>query len=51
VIPTRDPDDGAARWPELLKWLDAHHSTLFGINAQVVTPGVVRRGEAVTVAA
>ena len=51
VIPTRDPDDGAARRPELLKWLAAHRSTLFGINAEVVTPGVVRRGEAVTVGA
>jgi len=48
VIPTRHPDDGAERWPELLKWLAADHSTLFGINARVVTPGVVRRGEAVT---
>jgi uncharacterized protein YcbX len=51
VIPTRDPDDGADRWPGLLKWLAAHRSTLFGINAEVVTPGVVRRGERVTVAA
>ena len=47
VIPTRHPDHGAERWPELLKWLDAHHQTLFGINARVVTPGVVRRGEGV----
>jgi MOSC domain-containing protein len=51
VIPTRHPDHGAERWPELLKWLDAHHATLFGINAQVVTPGVVRRGERVAAAA
>jgi uncharacterized protein YcbX len=50
VVPTRHPDHGAERWPELLKWLDAHHSTLFGINAEVVTPGVVRRGEAVSAA-
>jgi uncharacterized protein len=48
VIPTRHPDHGAERRPELLKWLAAHHSTLFGINAQVVGPGVVRRGEPVT---
>ena len=48
VIPTRDPDDGSRRWPELLKWLAAERGGHFGINAEVIDPGVVRRAERVT---
>ena len=49
VIPTRDPGD-LSRWPELLRWLHRHHGALFGVNATVVTGGVVRVGDRVTVA-
>ena len=49
VIPTRDPDDGAGRLPELLRWLHRHRSALFGVNARVVTGGRVRVGDRVTV--
>ena len=49
VVPTRDPDAPADRWPTLLKWLDAEHATNFGVRARVRTPGTVRRGECVSV--
>jgi uncharacterized protein YcbX len=48
VIPTRDPGD-LSRWPGLLRWLHRHHGALFGVNATVVTGGVVRVGDRVTV--
>ena len=44
AIPTRDPDT-AAKWPELLRHLDARHATLFGINARVVQSGRIAVGE------
>jgi hypothetical protein len=34
-----------AKWPELLRHLDARHGTLFGINARVVHAGRVAVGE------
>jgi len=48
AIPTRDPDT-QVKWPELLRHLAARHATAFGINARVVVPGRVARGEAATV--
>jgi uncharacterized protein YcbX len=38
AIPTRDPVT-TAKWPELLRHLDARHETLFGINARVMQAG------------
>ena len=45
AIPTRDPVT-TAKWPELLRHLDARHETLFGINARVVHSGRIAVGEA-----
>jgi len=44
AIPTRDPVT-TAKWPELLRHLDARHETLFGINARVVQSGRIAVGE------
>jgi uncharacterized protein YcbX len=49
VIPTRDPDASAERWPELLKWLTEEHDGLFGVNARVERPGRIKVGDAVRV--
>jgi uncharacterized protein len=49
AIPTRDPDT-QAKWPDLLRHLDASHATLFGINARVLGPARVTAGETVTLA-
>ena len=46
AIPTRDPDT-QAKWPGLLKHLNAEHQQVFGINARVVANGRVEVGEAV----
>ena len=45
AIPTRDPVT-TAKWPELLRQLDARHGTLFGINARVVRSGRIAVGDA-----
>lgn len=50
AIPTRHPDT-QVKWGELLRHLSRHHALSFGINARVVVPGVVRRGEAISVRA
>jgi uncharacterized protein YcbX len=50
AIPTRDPVT-TAKWPELLRHLDARHGTLFGINARVVHSGRIAVGEAATTGA
>jgi uncharacterized protein YcbX len=47
AIPTRDPDT-QAKWPDLLRHLDARHATLFGINARVLGPARVTADETVT---
>ena len=47
AIPTRDPVT-TAKWPELLRHLDARHETLFGINARVLHSGRLGVGEAAT---
>lgn len=44
AIPTRHPVT-TAKWPELLRHLDARHGTLFGINARVVHAGRIEVGE------
>jgi uncharacterized protein YcbX len=44
AIPTRDPVT-TAKWPELLRHLDARHGTLFGINARVVRSGRIAVGD------
>jgi uncharacterized protein YcbX len=44
AIPTRDPVT-TAKWPELLRHLDARHETMFGINARVVQSGRIAVGE------
>jgi uncharacterized protein len=44
AIPTRDPDS-VAKWPGLLKHLNAQHATGFGINARVEVPGRIAAGE------
>jgi uncharacterized protein len=49
AIPTRDPDT-QQKWPELLRHLDAHHQTLFGVNARVMQAGRIAAGEAVQIA-
>lgn len=46
VIPTRDPDT-QARDSRVLMWLMREHRELFGINAEVPEPGVIRAGDAV----
>jgi uncharacterized protein YcbX len=46
AIPTRDPDT-QAKWPGLLKHLNAAHEQIFGINARVVTGGRIAVGETV----
>jgi uncharacterized protein len=46
AIPTRDPDT-QVKLPELLRHLDAHHETRFGINARVLQAGRIAAGEAV----
>jgi uncharacterized protein len=46
AIPTRDPDT-QAKWPDLLRHLDARHTTLFGINARVLGPARVTADETV----
>jgi uncharacterized protein YcbX len=48
AIPTRDPAT-QAKWPGLLKHLDAHHDTLFGINARVLRSGRVAADEAIEI--
>jgi uncharacterized protein YcbX len=50
AIPTRDPVT-QAKWPELLRHLDANHQRHFGINARVVRSGRVAQGDAVEIAA
>ena len=50
AIPTRHPDT-QDKWGELLRHLSRQHALSFGINARVVVPGVVRRGETVSVLA
>jgi uncharacterized protein YcbX len=49
AIPTRDPET-QAKWPGLLRHLDARHETLFGINARVISAGRVAVGEAAEIA-
>jgi MOSC domain-containing protein len=44
AIPTRDPAT-QEKWPGLLRHLDAHHATLFGINARVLQAGRIAVGE------
>lgn len=46
VIPTRDPDT-QERDSRVLMWLMREHRELFGINAEVPEPGVIRVGDAV----
>jgi hypothetical protein len=46
VMPTIDPRT-QEKWPELLRHLAARHSTLFGVNARVLTGGRTQVGEAV----
>ncbi len=46
VIPTRDPDT-QARDARVLLWLMREHRELFGINAEVPEPGVIRQGDPV----
>ena len=46
VIPTRDPDT-QERDPRVLMWLIREHRELFGINAEVPAPGLIRTGDAV----
>ena len=46
AIPTRDPDT-QVKLPELLRHLDAHHETRFGINARVLQAGRIAADEAV----
>jgi uncharacterized protein YcbX len=48
AIPTRDPST-QAKWPQLLRHLDARHGTLFGINARVLGAGRVAVGDGVTI--
>src|SRR5215207_6981485 len=48
AIPTRDPET-QQKWPDLLRHLDARHSTLFGINARVLQAGRIAAGEAVSI--
>lgn len=43
AIPTRDPDSGE-KWPVLLKHLNRHHETRFGVNARVLVPGRIETG-------
>jgi uncharacterized protein YcbX len=47
VIPTRDPRT-AAKAPELLRYLSAERSTLFGINARAAGPSRIATGDRVT---
>ncbi len=46
VIPTRDPDT-QERDSRVLMWLIREHRELFGINAEVPEPGVIREGDPV----
>jgi len=50
AIPTRHPDT-REKWPGLLRHLAARHDTCFGINARVLVPGRVQRGEALELVA
>lgn len=43
AIPTRDPDTGE-KWPVLLKHLNRHHDTCFGMNARVEVAGRIEVG-------
>ena len=49
AVPTRDPDRPAERWPDLLRWLNRHHTGFFGVRADVEPGGAVRVGDAVAV--
>ena len=44
AIPTRDPES-QVKWAGLLRHLDSHHSTVFGINARVLRSGRVAVGD------
>ena len=46
VIPTRDPDT-QERDPRVLMWLIRERRELFGINAEVPAPGLIRAGDVV----
>jgi uncharacterized protein len=46
TIPTWEPG-GARRTPELLSWFHRQAGGVFGINARVEVPGLLRRGDAV----
>jgi len=46
VIPTRDPDT-QERDPRVLMWLIRERRELFGINAEVPAPGLIRAGDRV----
>ena len=46
VIPTRDPDT-QERDPRVLMWLIRERRELFGINAEVPAPGLIRAGDPV----
>jgi uncharacterized protein YcbX len=48
AIPTRDPET-QEKWPQLLRHLDAHHGTLFGINARVLQAGRIAVDEPVSI--
>ena len=48
TIPTWAPG-GAERTPELLQWFHRERAGVFGINARVEVPGVLRAGDAVEV--
>lgn len=47
VIPTRDPDT-QVKDARLLRWLTRSRDQLFGINARVIRPGVLRAGDPVS---
>jgi hypothetical protein len=48
VIPSRDPET-AVKWPGLIRHLARAHENLFGVNARVETPGLIRAGERVSI--
>jgi uncharacterized protein YcbX len=50
AIPTRNPVT-QEKWPGLLRHLDAHHETVFGINARVLQSGRIAAGEELEIAA
>jgi hypothetical protein len=47
IVPTRDPEDPQARWPQLMTWLNGEHDLNFGVIARVERAGLVREGDPV----